>query len=169
MEADQHLHRIEILRQQVYDLLTAVPDGALNWVPDGGQGADRFNSLAALAAHIAGTEHYWICEVIGQQPSVRDRDAEFAAKAGNNRPLLAMLEKIAEESRKIVVGLTESDLNRSIHVDGETPAVRWILMQVASHTAIHLGHMQITYQLWNNGRMFKDVRWKSMLPGKTTA
>jgi uncharacterized damage-inducible protein DinB len=169
LEADHHLQRIEILRQQVYDLLAAAPDDALNWVPDGGEGADRFNSLAALAAHIAGTEHYWISEVIGQQPSVRDRDAEFAAKAVNNRPLLSLLEKTGGDSREVFVKLSESDLNRTVHVDGETPTIRWILMQVASHTATHLGHMQITYQLWNNGKMFKDVRWKSMLPGKTKA
>jgi uncharacterized damage-inducible protein DinB len=157
------------MRQQVYDLLAAAPDDALNWVPDDGEGAHRFNSLAALAAHIAGTEHYWICEVIGQQPSVRDREAEFAAKAGNNRPLLSMLEKTSRETREVFAGFSDSDLNRSVVVDGETPTIRWILMQVASHTAIHLGHMQITYQLWNNGKMYKDVRWKSMLPGKTMA
>ncbi len=166
MEAELHLQRIEILRQQVCDLLTAAPDGALNWVPDVCKGSDRFNSLAALAAHIAGTEHFWICEVIGQQPSVRDRDAEFAVEAQANRPLLSMLEKTGRETREVFAGLSDSDLTRSVEVDGEAPTVRWILMQVASHTAIHLGHMQITYQLWNNGKMSKDVRWKSMLPGE---
>jgi len=169
LESEHHLHRIEVMRQQVCDLLASAPADALNWRPEVPAGSDPFNSLAALAAHIAGTEHYWICEVIDKQPSVRNREAEFAASVNDSLPLLSDLEKTGRETRKIISALSDSDLNSTVEVDGETPTLRWILMQIASHTAIHYGQMQITYQLWNNGKMFKDVRWKSMLPGKTTA
>lgn len=164
MEKELHLQRIEKLREMVSDLLASSPDEALNWRPglEGEKGT--YNSLAILASHIAGTEHFWISEVIGKRPAVRDRDAEFAAKADNNHPLLKMLELTGNETREIISGLTDTDLNRLVKVDGEQVSVRWCLMQVASHTAMHLGHMQLTFQLWNGGKMFSDVRWKSMIP-----
>lgn len=148
----------------ISDLLTATPNEALNWLPGAEGERGSFNSLAVLATHIAGTEHFWISEVIGKRPAVRDRDAEFAAKADSNQPLLRMLELTGNETREIFVGLSDSDLNRLIQVEGEQVPVRWCLMQVASHTAMHLGHMQLTFQLWNDGKMFSDVRWKSMIP-----
>jgi uncharacterized damage-inducible protein DinB len=169
LESELHLHRIELLRNLVYELLAAAPVEALNWLPGDGKVTDCFNSLAVLATHIAGTEHYWISEVIGKGPSVRNREAEFAARASNNQPLLGMLELTGRETREILTGLSDSDLNLLVEVEGEHPSIRWCLMQVASHTAIHYGHMQVTYQLWNNGKMFNDVRWKSMLPSRNQA
>jgi uncharacterized damage-inducible protein DinB len=169
LEIELHLQRIELLRDMVSELLAATPVEALNWLPGDGKVSECFNSLAVLATHIAGTEHYWIAEVIGKRPSVRDREAEFAARASNNRPLLEMLELTGRETREIFTGLEDSDLNRLVEVEGENPSILWCLMQVAAHTAIHYGHMQITYQLWNNGKMFNDVRWKSMLPRKDKA
>lgn len=164
MEKTSHLQRIESLREKVAELLAAAPVDALNWKPVVSSDAEGFNSLAALAAHIAGTESYWISEVIGKRPSFRDRDAEFAAKAENSEPLVEMLRHTGRETKEIMNGLADGDLDRTIAVQGENPTVRWILMQVETHTAMHYGQMQMTYQLWNNGKMFADVRWKEFLP-----
>jgi uncharacterized damage-inducible protein DinB len=164
LETEQHLQRIAILREKVSDLVAAAPDEALNWLPGEGEVPYGFNSLAVLATHIAGTEHYWISEVIGKRPSVRDREAEFAAKASNNQPLLQMLELTGKETLEILSGLSDEDLDTLVEVDSEKISIRWCLMQVASHTALHLGHMQVTFQLWNQGKMFTDLRWKNMLP-----
>lgn len=164
LETEQHLQRIGILREKVSDLIAAAPDESLNWLPEGGVVPTGFNSLAVLATHIAGTEHYWISEVVGKRPSVRDREAEFAARSDHNQPLLQMLELTGKETCEILAGLTDADLDTLVDVEGEKISIRWCLMQVASHTALHLGHMQVTFQLWNQGKMFADLRWKNMLP-----
>jgi len=74
-ELDNYLQRIEDLRGQVRGLIEDLPADALNWrpLPDE-QESHVVNSLAVLAAHVAGAEHFWIAEVIGGRPATRDRD-----------------------------------------------------------------------------------------------
>ena len=65
-ELNNYLQRIEDLRGQVGDLIAGLPGEALNWRPIED---DATNSLAVLAAHSAGAEHFWIAEVVGGPPS----------------------------------------------------------------------------------------------------
>jgi hypothetical protein len=37
-------------------------------------------------------------------------------------------------------------------------------MQIVDHTALHLGHMQITYQLWMGGQSKPSPYWYERLP-----
>lgn len=74
-ERQNYLQRIENLRGQIGDLIAAVPAEALNWRPVEGGDDHVTNSLAVLATHVAGAEHFWIAEVIGQRPPTRDRAA----------------------------------------------------------------------------------------------
>jgi hypothetical protein len=37
--------------------------------------------------------------------------------------------------------------------------VRWCILHVIDHTALHLGHMQLTYQLWMGGQPGPSPRW----------
>ena len=71
-EVDNYLTRIEDLRGQVSSLLAELPSEALNWRPIESAGDHATNSLASLAAHIAGAEHFWIGEVEGGQPKTRE-------------------------------------------------------------------------------------------------
>jgi len=68
-ELDNYLQRIEDLHGQVRGLIADLPAEALNWRPvppsnppsEQGGGVDQpTNSLAVLAAHVAGAEHFWI-------------------------------------------------------------------------------------------------------------
>jgi hypothetical protein len=40
-----------------------------------------------------------------------------------------------------------------------TIPVRWCLLHALDHTALHLGHMQLTYQLWRRGLSGPSPRW----------
>ncbi|MCA9947468.1 MAG: DUF664 domain-containing protein [Anaerolineales bacterium] len=42
--------------------------------------------------------------------------------------------------------------------DREVP-VRWGILHVIDHTALHLGHIQITAQLWQGGQAIDAPRW----------
>ena len=74
-EITSYLGLIEDLRGQVGDLIAGLPVEALNWRPIEGLDDHATNSLAIMAAHVAGAEHFWIYEVIGRQPPTRDRPA----------------------------------------------------------------------------------------------
>jgi uncharacterized damage-inducible protein DinB len=174
-ELDNYLQHIEDLRGQVRDLITDLPAEALNWRPlpssvppaSGGEERGGTNSLAVLATHIAGAEHFWIGEVVGGGPPTRDRDAEFAAQASDASELVCLLEDTGVETREVFATLAETDpsspsgqsLDGTRQVRGRTIPVRRCILHVIDHTALHLGHMQLTYQLWNRGQGKPSPLW----------
>ena len=163
-EVAHYIDRIDDLRRQISELITQVSAEGLNWRPIEGDDDHATNSLAVMAAHVAGAEHHWIAEVIGRQPATRQRDLEFKTVAAGASSLVEKLTKNAEVSRQILSALNEDDLAGSREVDGRTVPVRWAILHVIDHTALHLGHMQITYQLWNGGQSAVSPRWFQRLP-----
>jgi uncharacterized damage-inducible protein DinB len=166
-ELNNYLQRIEDLRGQVCDLIADLPAEALNWRPlpssvppaSGGEERGGTNSLAVLATHIAGAEHFWIGEVVGGRPPTRDRDAEFAAQASDASELIRLLEDTGAETREVFATLAEAHLDGTRQVRGRTIPVRRCILHVIDHTALHLGHIQLTYQLWNRGQSKPSPFW----------
>mgnify|MGYP001336595234 CR=1 FL=1 len=165
-ELANYFGRIEDLRSQISGLIAELPEQGLNWRPVKGKDYQVSNSLAALTCHIAGAEHFWIAEVVGGRPETRDRDAEFATLATKSSEILHYLEKTAQETREVFSTLGETDLNGTRQAKGRTIPVRWCILHVIDHTALHLGHMQITYQLWSGGKSIESPLWFERLPPK---
>ena len=163
-ELEHYLQMIEDLRGQVGELLAGLPAEALNWRPIEGDDDHATNSLAVLAAHIAGAEHFWITQVVGGRPVTRDRDAEFAAQATNATELRRRLDETGSTTREVLSALREMDLDGTREVKGRTVSVRWCILHVIDHTALHLGHMQLTYQLWMSGKA-PSPRWLQRVSG----
>ncbi|MFQ5813288.1 MAG: DinB family protein [Anaerolineae bacterium] len=159
-ELNNYLQRIEDLRGQVRDLVADLPADALNWRPIEG---DETNSLAILAAHITGAEHFWIAEVVGGRHPTRDRDAEFATQATDASELVHLLENTGAETREVFATLTEAHLDGTREARGRTIPVRWCILHVIDHTALHLGHIQLTYQLWMGGSGKPSPFWYERL------
>jgi uncharacterized damage-inducible protein DinB len=164
-ETKQYLHMIDDLRGQVVELIRELPAEALNWRPIEGTDDHATNSLAILAAHIAGSEHFWMAEVVGRQPATRVRATEFETEAAGAAALIEKLEASGVETKAILEGLTAADLEetRLTSSDRIVP-VRWAILHVIDHIALHLGHMQLTYQLWQGGQGKGDPRWFERLP-----
>ena len=157
-ELSNYRQRIEDLRRQVQELIADLPAEALNWRPLAGSGEHTTNSLAILVAHVAGAEHFWIGEVVGGHPPTRDRDAEFTTQAGAAE-LLRLLDNTGAETRQVFSTLGEADLSATREARGRTIPIRWCLLHVVDHTALHLGHMQLTYQLWAGGQSKPSPFW----------
>ena len=137
----------EIL-DQMKSLLEGLPQEALDWRPIQGEGELATNSLAAMATHIAGSGAYLIKEVIGRQPIHRDREAEFAAQGADPSALRARLDGAAKTVAQVLSPLTPGQMEEDRKYRDRTAKVRWIILHVIEHTALHLGHMQLTRQLW---------------------
>ncbi len=163
-ELDNYLTRIEDLHRQMSGLLAEASIDALNWRPIEGADEHITNSLAVLIAHVAGAEHFWIGEVVGGHPGTRDRDAEFVKVASSADELLRLMETVAQETRDVFTGLTSSDLDGTRQAQDRTVPVRWCILHVVDHTSLHLGHMQITYQLWTGGKGMPSPVWFDRLP-----
>ncbi len=163
-ELDNYLKLIENLRRQVGELIADLPAEALNWRPTKGVEDHATNSLAVLAAHVAGAERFWIAEMVGERPPTRNRPAEFTTQAANAAQLCRLLEQTGAETAEILSTLDKTELRGTRQVNGRTVPVRWGILHVIDHTALHLGHMQITYQLWNEGQSCPSPRWFERLP-----
>jgi uncharacterized damage-inducible protein DinB len=104
-ELDNYLSHIDDLRAQVRAVIADLPAEALNWRPIEGSDNHAMNSLAVLAAHVAGAEHFWITEIIGGRPATRDRDAEFVTVAADAAELCQRLDAVTDETHQVLAEL----------------------------------------------------------------
>ena len=145
------LNRLESLHENIKTSINDLPAEALDWSP----GSDM-NSLNILVTHIAGSQRYWIGDMIARETSNRDRAAEFRASAADLATLNEGLDNVMKYTRSVFESLNPSDLETMRPMRGDEPekSVAWLLAGVISHTANHLGHMQVIHQLWEqkNGK-----------------
>ncbi len=142
-----------------FDILAALHEGCrtqisgmtqeeLDWRP-----GDDMNSLAILTAHIAGAERYWISDVVMGEATGRDRDSEFATTCLSEHELSVFLDSALDYVRGAFEDLSAEHLAevRTSPRNGRKYTVAWAIAHVLEHTALHLGHMQITQQ-WLRSR-----------------
>lgn len=163
-ETANYLSRIQDLHQQINQLIAAAPAAGLDWRPFAEREEHTANSLAVLAVHIAGAEHFWIGEVIGGLPPTRDRDAEFSTQSISAEELIHLLDHTLTETTAIFSDLDNEGMDQTRTVRGKLVAVRWAIVHVIDHTALHLGHMQMTYQLLTHGIAHPAPLWDQRLP-----
>ena len=144
---DDYLKNLNELHDDVRSAIKGLPLTALDWIPYPG-----FNSISVLAVHIAGAERYWLSDVIVGIDSSRDREAEFQVHNLEPEVLTAGLADSWEFVQGVLAKLTLQDLDakRISPRDGREFTVGWALGHVLKHTALHVGHIQITRQLWDN-------------------
>ncbi|MBC8448027.1 MAG: DinB family protein [Chloroflexi bacterium] len=140
-----YLERLQALHADIGRTIEGLPQAALDWVP-----GPEMNSLAVLAVHVAGAERYWIGDVVGGDPSGRDRAAEFHTQGLDAAALQARLAATLAHSQAVLEKLTLADLEATVVSprDGRGFTGAWCLAHALEHTALHLGHVQITHQLW---------------------
>ncbi len=147
-ETETYLAFLNELRKQVNDLLEKFPDEALDWRPIQGEGEMATNSAAVMAAHLAGSENFFLHELIAGQSVHRDRDAEFSASGMSKGELKRRLEAGAATAQKVLSPLSSAQLDEPRKWRDRTVPLRQLILTLISHFASHLGHMQLTYQLW---------------------
>ena len=140
-----YLDRLDELHMDCMRAIDGLPREALDWVP-----GLNMNSLCVLIVHLTGAERYWLGDVVGQDRSDRDRESEFLACELDESTLKARLSESMTYARDLLETLTVEDLgsNRTSPRDGRTFTVAWSIFHALEHTAIHVGHIQILRQLW---------------------
>ncbi len=151
-EIESYLSFLQDLRNQMKDLLKGLPADALDWKPIVATGDLATNSVGSMTLHLAGSENFWMREIIGGQPIQRNRDAEFAAKGDTAADLISKLEMAARGAEEILASINAGKLEENRKFRDRTVTVRWAILHVIEHYAVHLGHMQLTRQLWLHQR-----------------
>jgi hypothetical protein len=147
-EIQGYLEAMREMRDEIVKVLEGLPEEALDWKPIQGQGELATNSLAAMATHVAGSATYLIKEVVGGQSVHRDRPAEFEARGISVSALKTRLDGAVKTMEETLASLNDQQLDGDRKYRDRTAKVRWIVFHVVEHTAQHVGHMQLTRQLW---------------------
>jgi uncharacterized damage-inducible protein DinB len=130
------------------DLAKAVeglPTEALDWVP-----GSEMNSINVLIIHLTEAERYWIGAVALGEPTRRDRDEEFLVHGLGVDELKKRLLGEDNFAREALAHFSLDDLEqmRVSLRNKKTFSVGWCLTHALEHTALHLGQIQLTRQLW---------------------
>ena len=137
---------------EIRSAIKGLAQEALDWTP-----GPEFNSISALVVHLTGAERYWIGDVIAGDPAARDREAEFKVRGVSEELLIQRLRENEEYIQKALEALALQELEalRTSPRNGRSMTVGWALCHVLKHTALHLGHLQITRQLWEQRKSLK--------------
>lgn len=129
----------------IHKALDGLPPEALDWSP----GKDM-NSISVLVVHLIGAERFWIGDVAAQEPSDRNRDAEFEVKGLGTDVLKKRLDDTLSYVSTALEKFTLQELElprRSPRTDRDF-TVGWALLHALEHSTLHLGQIQLTRQLW---------------------
>lgn len=125
--------------------LEALPSAALDWTP----GAEM-NSVSVIIVHLTGAERFLIGDVIMSDASNRNREAEFRVAGMSKEDLVHRLDETESYIKAAFEKLNLADLEtQRIHPrHGDQVSVAWALLHALEHAATHVGHINITVQLW---------------------
>lgn len=147
-EIQGYLTEFGILRKQISEAIKGLSDEGANWHPLP-QGT---NSVYAILSHIIGADTFWIRRFIGGEPIRPDREADFAA-SGSLPELVERWERAWAETESIIAKLGHGQLleTRKLPFRAESGeiTIQWALLHLLSHYGMHLGHLQLTRQLWD--------------------
>jgi len=150
-ETTQIASVLDYIGHQVLDQLHDLSDEELNrplTLPE-------TNTLFALATHLVGAGEFWVLAVAGGQTILRDRLAEFRA-TGSFSDLTARYERWLAGVHEVLDALVPERMEDRIDVNlyrsvplasAQEVSVREALLHALEHSALHLGHIQLTRQL----------------------
>jgi len=145
-----YLQRLTDLHQVILIAIEGLPPEALDWTPIQKTHAGM-NTINVLVIHLCGAERYWIGEVACGDLSGRVRAEEFQVSGLSAAQLTEKIKAASQYAQSALEKLAIDDLDAdgTYTRDSRVFTVGWALLHALEHTAVHLGHIQITRQLWN--------------------
>jgi uncharacterized damage-inducible protein DinB len=142
---EDYLLNLQELHDDILNTLKDLPPAALDWSP-----AAEMNSINVLVTHTVGAQRFLIGEAVAGDPADRDREAEFKVRGLDAVALAQQLTDSLAYIRSAMDDMTVDDLASLRDFRGRERSVAWILGHALKHTATHMGHIQLTRQLWEN-------------------
>lgn len=137
-----YLERLTGLQNRLHKELQELPAAAMDWTP-----GPQMNSVAVLLAHMTGVLHEGIDLALDEPPS-RVRAQEFQTHGVSSVEMLQRLDRVIDYARESLPRLDLADLGQA-RTDEDGPITcGWALLHALEHAYLHLGHLQLTCQLW---------------------
>ncbi len=145
-----HLRELEDLHRQVFEMVAPLDDDAINRPVPG-----LTNTIGIVLRHVAGSERYWIGEVVGGRPAHRNRAAEFGHDRLRKTALMQELGGVDSLSREVLGRLTDDELLREVEVQRGKDVVKetkaYALVHATQHLAYHVGQLRFLTRLLKGG------------------
>lgn len=137
---------LDELHNDIYKIVEPLSDEQVNWVHP-----QLTNSVGILLRHIAGSERYWIGEVVGGRPANRVRATEFVDEPLAKAPLVTDLRNAHASMRAILDELPLAGLaEEAVVTRGDerlSVSKAWVILHALTHIAYHLGQLQLFQKL----------------------
>ena len=142
---EECLDRFRALHDSVKKAIEDLDEDALDWVPAG-----ETNSINVLVVHLAAAEKFWASEIALGKSSDRNRPDEFEVKGLTKADLATRLDETLAEIKSAFWQLKLFDLDKVHHSAQHNLDVTaaWAILHALEHTALHVGHIQLTAQLY---------------------
>lgn len=148
-ETQDMLATLERLTDQLVRAMTAAPLGALDWRP----GPDT-SSAAILATHALGASRHWLVSIVAGESSGRVREVEFRAAGPDVGDVQERAERWLADARRVLEPMSSADLDAPCRLPSSSEAwmqsltCRGAVLHVVEHLGMHIGHLELTLQLW---------------------
>jgi uncharacterized damage-inducible protein DinB len=142
---EDYLNRLGDLHEDCKLAIGGLSQDALDWKP-----GPSMNSIGVLIIHLIGAERYWFGDFIMKEPSGRNRDQEFQSHGLDSIELTRRLDDALAYIQTSFDTLSLEDLTqiRISPRDKREFTIGWAILHVMKHTALHLGHVEVTRHMW---------------------
>ena len=137
-----YLQRLEDLQRSLHKDVRDLPAEAMDWSP-----GPQMNSVAVLLAHIEGVLHEGI-DIALDEPPGRVRAQEFQTRGVLSAEMLRRLDAVIDYARGALPRLGLEDLDKERADEDGMVTCGWALLHALEHAYLHLGHLQLTCQMW---------------------
>ena len=141
-----YLERLTALQHNLHQAVGELPAAALDWSP-GPDMNPKMNTMAVLLAHITGVLHEGIDLALDNPPS-RVRAQEFQTHGVSSTEMLGRLDVVIDYAGSALPHLSLADLDKARKDEDGTVTCGWALLHALEHAYLHLGHLQLTVQMW---------------------
>lgn len=137
------LNRFDALHGEIKKSIHGLNTKALDWVPAG-----ETNSINVLVTHLAAAEKFWAVDIPQGRDSHRERPKEFLVRGLQESDLIQILDTTLEEINSAFEKMAVADLEQMRHSKQHQMdmSAGWAILHALEHTAIHVGHIQLTVQ-----------------------
>lgn len=144
------IETIDLLHEDIYKAVEPLNDNGINW-----RHPHLTNTVGILLRHVAGSERYWIIEVVTGRSIQRKRDEEFGRDRLQKAPLVANLRAAQKDVNAAIEALTASQLLEEVEQTYRDLPRRltrsWAILHSIQHTAYHLGQIQLFSRMATSG------------------
>ncbi|HSB29089.1 MAG TPA: DUF1572 family protein [Pyrinomonadaceae bacterium] len=141
-----------VLPAQIKECLDQLDETQIWWRPN-----EQTNSVGNLTLHICGAVSHFLCRGVGGHEYVRDRPAEFAARALSKAQLLVTVAEMADKAEQTFARLDPSHLNNDSTEPAYYSTIFEDLFGVAIHLAVHTGQIVYVTKMLKEGSI--DDLW----------